>query len=32
MSLSKFWETVEDRAAWWAAVHGVRLGTPGGEW
>ena len=23
MSLSKFWEIVEDRGAWHAAVHGV---------
>ena len=23
MSLSKVWETVKDRAAWHAAVHGV---------
>ena len=22
MSLSKFWETLEDRGAWHAAVHG----------
>ena len=23
MSLSKVWETVKDRDAWWAAIHGV---------
>ena len=23
MSLSKLWETVKDRGAWWAAAHGV---------
>ena len=23
MNLSKLWETVEDRGAWFAAVHGV---------
>ena len=23
MNFSKLWETVEDREAWWAAVHGV---------
>ena len=24
MSLSKFWETVEDRGAWLVTVHGVK--------
>ena len=23
MNLGKLWETVENRGAWWAAVHGV---------
>ena len=23
MNLSKLWETVKDREAWWATVHGV---------
>ena len=23
MNLSKFWEIVEDRGAWWATDHGV---------
>ena len=26
MSLSKFWESVIDREAWYAAVHGVTKG------
>ena len=33
MSLSKVWEIVKDRDAWWAAVHGVaRRGTQLGDW
>ena len=23
MSLSKLWQIVKDREAWWAAVHGI---------
>ena len=26
MNLSKFWETVKDRGAWYASVHGVAKG------
>ena len=27
MTVSKFWERVEDRGAWYAAVRGVRADT-----
>ena len=27
MNLSKFWETVEDRRAWCATVHGIAKST-----
>ena len=26
MNVSKFWETVKDRGAWYASVHGVAKG------
>ena len=25
MSVSKLWETVKDRGAWWVIVHGVAI-------
>ena len=25
MNMSKIWEIVEGRGAWWAAVHGIRV-------
>ena len=27
MNLSKLWDTVKDRGAWWATVHGVAKWT-----
>ena len=31
MSLSRLWEVVKDREAWWAAVHGVEKSRTGTE-